>query len=100
MINDIRQAETGERREASTEEGSVALTTGSAASSLRSVRDKDERRGEPKYHLSCEHHFIFKGIQDGKTQWQPFSWVKRLLWIAVQGIFQLQEEHSAQYNKQ
>lgn len=83
VINDIWQAETGERREVSTQDGRVALITDSAASSSWSERDEDGRQGEPKYHLSCEHHFISKGIKNWKTQWQPFFWVKRSLWMAV-----------------
>lgn len=50
VINDIWQADTGERREGSTEDGRVALITGSAASSSWAERDEDGRQGEPKYH--------------------------------------------------
>lgn len=48
VIHDIWQAEAGERREDSTEDGSVALSTDRAASSSWSERDKDGRQGEPK----------------------------------------------------
>lgn len=48
VINDICQAEAGERREGSIEDGSVALSTDHAASSSWSERDKDGRQGEPK----------------------------------------------------